>query len=250
MNHPNPHTLVAVSAYAGDQHQVENNLPYYLHHGCTVVILSPSDAPITKTKDSRVHCQWAGESGWIGPHTLKRNIIFLKMLLTFPHKYFLFHDADSVCLSPVLPRYLYEHPDMLWSNEVLDTNPSPSLLPKLAFQPPYFFSRPVCEALIRAADNLPTSYTGTSPEGWTMPFPTECIDHYFLQLSCGSGFPHFNFHTGASFETGSDHGLETMAELVRNHGRTMIHQVKHKRVMDRLMLERATYVSRQTPNKR
>jgi hypothetical protein len=250
MSHPNADTLVAVSGYAGDKHQIENNLPYYLHHACPVLILSPADAPITSVADSRVHCQWAGEKGWIGPQTLRRHRKFLEMLLTFPHKYFLLHDADSVCLSQILPRYLYQNPDMLWSNEVLDTNPSPSLLPKIALQPPYFFSRSVLQGILAHADNLPTSYTGTSPEGWTLPFPTQCIDHYFLQLACGSGFPHFNFHSGASFETTSVHGLETMAELVRVHGRDMIHQVKSKEVLDRLVMEHARYVRGLPPTQR
>ena len=43
----NDNTLVAVSAYAGDLNQVQNNMPLYRHHQCPVVILSPSDAPIT-----------------------------------------------------------------------------------------------------------------------------------------------------------------------------------------------------------
>jgi len=250
MSHPNPDTLVAVSAYAGDQQQVENNLPYYLHHGCPVVILSPADAPITKVADSRVHCQWAGEKGWIGPQTLERQRKFLEMLLVFPQKYFLFNDADSVCLAQRLPRYLYDHPDMLWSNEVLDTNPAPSLLPKIALQPPYFMSRKVIMGMLGTADNLPTSYTGVSPEGWTMPFPTNCIDHYMLQLICGSGYAHFNFHSGASFETTSQHGLETMADLVRIYGRDMIHQIKTKPVLDRLVNEHVTYLRGLPPGRR
>jgi hypothetical protein len=250
MSHPNPDTLVAVSAYSGDQDQVENNLYHYMHHGCPVVILSPADAPITKVADSRVHCQWAGEKGWIGPQTLVRQRLFLEMLLKFPQKYFLLNDADSVCLSSILPRYLYQHPDMIWSNEVLDTNPSPSLLPKLALQPPYFFSRKAVKGMLAMADNLPTSYTGTSPDGWTLPFPTECIDHYMLQLAIGSGFPHFNFHTGASFETTSQHGLETMAELVRHHGRDMIHQIKTKPVLDRLVREHEGYIRSLPPHQR
>lgn len=232
----NPDTLVAVSAYAGDKHQVMNNLPLYLHHNCPVLILSPADKPITSVSDSRAHCQWFGQSGWIGKHTLERHVLFLRALLTFRHKFFLFHDADSICLSPKIPQYLYDEPTTFWSNEVQDTNPGPSLLPKLALQPPYFFSREVAERQLAALSNLPTSYYGPdlTPEGWPMPFPTDCIDHFVLQLACGSGLPHKSFPDGASFETASQHGLDTMSGLVREHGKIFLHSVKTAHALDKL----------------
>ena len=243
MNVNNPDTLVAVSAYAGDKHQVENNLPLYLHHGCPVLILSPDDAPITSISDARVHCQWFGKAGWIGKHTLERHLLFLRALLTFPHKHFLFHDADSICLSPQIPKYLYDEPDTIWSNEVLDTNPGPSLLPKLALQPPYFLSRRNIAAQLDATRNLPTSYYGEvgPSEGGKLPVPTECIDHFVLQLAHGTAFPHRSYPDGASFETASLHGLETMAGLVRDHGRIFLHSVKTKAVLDRLRVEHRSF---------
>lgn len=224
----NPDTLVVVSAYAGDVHQVEHNLPYYLHHECPVVIMSPTDAPIKACSDKRVICLNDGLKGWTGPQTLQRHLRFLKLMLKFPHEHFLFNDSDSLCLDPQLPAYLYDWPDTIWSNEVRDTNPAPSMLPKLALQPPYFMSRKSIEAMLLASKNLPTSYYGEvkSPEGWPLPFPTECIDHYVLQLACGTGLPHQSFFHGASFETDSPHGLATMLDLVRNHGRILIHSVK------------------------
>lgn len=241
----NPDTLVAVSAYAGDKGQVENNLPLYLHHECPVLILSPADAPITQVSDRKVHCQWFGQKGWIGKHTLERQVLFLEALLKFPHKYFLFHDADSICLSPRITPYLYEGNDVLWSNEVPDTNPGPSLLPKIALQPPYFFHRDVAAQLVAAhrEDRIPTSYYGppVSPEGWPMPFPTDCIDHYMLQLVYGSRVRHTNFLDGASFETVSPQGLECMSGLVRQHGKVFLHSVKTLSALDRLRVEHEKY---------
>jgi hypothetical protein len=234
----NPNTLVAVSAYAGDLHQVENNLPFYLHHGCPVIILSPSDAPITKVSARNVHCRWEGRAGWIGAHTLERQRRFLEILLATPQEHFLFRDADSICFSPKLPGYLYEQ-DILWSNEVVDTNPGPSKLPKLALQPPYFFSRTVLRALLAAAVNPPTSYYGGVTEYDGCPIPTECIDHWMLQVACGSGLPHRNFLDGASWETTSPGGLNEMARVVRG-GRNFIHQVKSKLVLNRLAAEYAS----------
>lgn len=241
----NPDTLVAISAYAGDLNQVQANMPFYTHHGCPVVILSPTDAPISWLPNRSVECRQAGLKGWIGQHTLERQRRFLEILLEYPKNFYLLNDADSLCLTPDLPRYLYEHGDVIWSNEVPDTNTGPSLLPKIALQPPYFFTRKCIEGMLRAAKNPPVSYTcpgpTTSPEGTVMPIPTDCIDHYMLQLACGSGLPHRNFFDGASFETASKHGLETMAGLVRSHGRVMIHQVKTRIVLRRLCSERMQF---------
>lgn len=235
----NENTLVAVSAYAGDKHQVENNLPLYLHHGCPVLILSPEDAPITGVSDKRVHCQWHGQKGWIGKHTLERHVKFLRALLTFPHQFFLFHDADSICLSPRISPYLYADANTFWCNVVQDLNPGPSLLPKLALQPPYFFHRRTIQLQLDNLHNLPISYYGQvgPSDGGRLPVPTECIDHFVLQLAHASQRPYKSFLDGASFETASPQGLETMSELVRVHGRIFLHSVKTKAALDRLRVE-------------
>jgi hypothetical protein len=230
----NPDTIVFVSAYAGDKHQVEANLPCYLHHGCPVVILSPANAPITEVSDKRVHCQWAGEAGWAGPHTLVRHRTYLNMMLTFPFTWYLMHDADSVCLDSRLPEYLYRE-KAAWSNEVRDTNTGTSHLDKIAVQPPYFFHRDVLVSLLKAAENPPVSYYG---ELTGDPIPTGCIDHYHYQLSCGSGFPHKSFLNGSSWETTSPTGLTEMARMVRYSGTIFVHQVKSRDVLERLLTER------------
>jgi hypothetical protein len=240
----NPDTLIVVCGYAGDLNQIENNMPCYVHHGRPVVVMSPTDSPITKTFGPKVENLSAGLKGWIGPQTLERQRLMLAAMLDYPCNHFLINDADSLCLSPELPAYLYADPDLVWSNEVMDTNPGESLLPKIAMQPPYFLSRKTIRALLRVADGpLPTSYTrGRSPEGWPLPHPTQCIDHYMLQLACGANTGHFSFHTGASFETSSEHGLSTMSNLVRAHGRLLLHQVKSADVLRQLMKDRAEYV--------
>lgn len=246
----NLNTLIAVSAYAGDAHQVAQNMPLYLHHGCPVLILTPEDAPIVSLNVpgnvNGLSFRSAGKKGWIGAHTLERHRLFLEILLQQRQQYFLFNDSDSFCLSPQLPRYLYDDPNVIWSNEVVDTNPAPSMLPKLALQPPYFLSRETIQGMLNTVNKLPTSYYGepASPDGWPLPFPTECIDHYFLQLAHGSGFQHKSFPTGASFETQSPVGMEEMSNLVRNHGRVMIHSVKTDQMVKRLTMDRSLYVKR------
>jgi hypothetical protein len=236
----NANTGVFVSAYAGDKHQVESNLSAFMHHECPVIILSPANAPITEVSDSRVHCQWMGEAGWAGPHTLVRHRLFLEAMLKFDFQWYLMNDADSICLSPELPAYLYEG-RLAWSNEVRDLNAGTSHIEKIAVQPPYFFHRDVLVGLIKAAENPPVSYYG---ELTGDPIPTGCIDHYHWQLTVGSGFPHFNFHTGASWETTSEFGLDQMARAVNYLGKVLIHQVKSRYVLERLLLEYRQFLRR------
>jgi len=231
----NANTLVAISAYAGDLGQIETNLPCYLHHGCRVVVLTPTDGPIERVSHAKVHCRSIGLKGWIGPQTLERQRHFLELLLReYPHRWFMLNDSDSLCLTARIPAYLYEHEDVFWSNEVLDTNPGASSLPKLALQPPYFFSRFVLEQLIAHAKRPAASYHSPTPFG-PLPVPTECIDHWMLQVVYAAGIQHRNFINGASFETASGVGITEMVNLVQNHGRVLIHQVKTHAVYHRLV---------------
>lgn len=232
-------TLVAISGYSGDQNQIENNWPAYAHHKCPVLILSPKDAPIKSINGSRSVS--VGLKGWIGPHTLDRQRKFLRELVAQSAEFYLFHDADSVCLSPTIPQYLYDEPDVFWSNEVRDTNTSPSMLPKLAFQPPYFFSQRVLRALLRTSATPAQSFTVLTAQG-TMPLPTECIDHFMLQLVYAAGLQHRSFPDGSSWETTSEIGLTQMSEHVRALGKIFIHQVKSRPVLDRLMADRGIYL--------
>lgn len=234
--------LVAVSGYRGDQHQIENNFPCYHHHRVGVLILSPEDAPITALAGNPegVYYRQCGSAEWAGPKSLVRHALFLRALLETPYTHYLFHDADSVCLSARLPRYLLDHPNVFWSNEVQDTNSGASLLPKMALQPPYFFSREVLERLVDVVDRPAPSYCAPVSEGG-MPLVTNCIDHYQLQLCHAAGVPHFSFPDGRSFETGSDVGLAEMARNVRHNGVIFVHQVKNRPVLDRLMAERLAF---------
>lgn len=231
----NANTLIAVSAYAGDLGQVETNLPAYLHHGCPVVLLTPTDAPIERISCAKVKCRSVGLKGWIGPQTLERQRLFLEVLLNeFGHSWFLFNDSDSLCLTPRIPAYLYARPDALWSNVVPDTNPGLSRLPKVALQPPYFFSRFVLERMLEGAKRPSDSYFDPTPHG-DLPVPTFCIDHYMLQICASAGVPCLNFINGASFRTDTPEEIAIMVNLVQTHGHVMIHQVKHHAVYHRLV---------------
>lgn len=222
----NPDTLVVICGYAGDAHQIEHAMPWYCWHECPVVVMSPEDAPITTSSQSGIVFRQAGLKGWIGRHTLERQRHYFKAMLDFPFGHFLMHDADSICIIPKLPQYLYDSPDTFWSNEVVDTNPGPSYLPKLALQPPYFTSRKVIEKLVNAPE-ADSYYGDFGPMlEQKLPVPTNCIDHFLLQITHGAGVPHLSFPDGCSFETGSEQGMRTMGELVRNHGKIFLHSVK------------------------
>lgn len=234
----NPDTLIAVSAYSGDLPQVSALAPCYLHHECPVVVLSPSDAPIVHEEVPWAHSViHEGKKCWAGPEAIERHGLFLRALLRFPQQFFLFNDSDSICLLPKIPDYLYEGCQTHWSNEVLDTNPGPSLLPKLAFQPGYFFSRGVLEKMVSVLDRPAPSYLSPGPHG-ALPVPTNCPDHYALQLVYAAGLSHHTYRDGASFETVSRHGLETMAHHVRDLGKIFVHSVKSAAALDRLIAER------------
>jgi len=141
----NEDTLVVVHCYAGDAKQVADFLPLYLHHGCPVLVLSPADAPVF-IDHPQVTCRSAGMAGWKGAHTVFRQIEHWKIAAEFPYRYMLLHDADSVCLSRELPRYLYDSPDSwFWCNEI-GTH-------YLNYEPPYFFSRETMQKLIGIAED-------------------------------------------------------------------------------------------------
>lgn len=242
MNNP---LLIAVSAYAGDAIQVENNMPLYQQHGAPVLILSPTDAPITAltSNPQGVYYYQEGQAEWAGPKSLERHKAFLRHLLSLPYDWFLFHDADSICLRPELPSYLFENPNVHFSNEVADLNPGASALPKLAMQPPYTFSRAVLVRLVEVLDRPAMSYYVPVKEEH-MPVPTHCIDHLQLQLVYAAGIAHRSYPDGASFETRSPVGLAAMQDQVANHGKVFLHSVKDAGTLAVLQDARRIYLSK------
>jgi hypothetical protein len=231
----NPNTLVAICGYAGDSHQIRMLMPYMLHHQCPVVVLSPTDSPVTsKHVSPRTEIQYrhGGVRAYIGPQSLERQVEHLKILLTFPHQHFLINDSDSVVLVPQLPKYLYQEPDVVWSNVVSDEmHPREEgyPYPRLAFQPPYFLSRKTIQALIDVAPTVEVN-----PR-------TPFIDWCMMSWSVRAKLDYKGFPDGASCGTSHGEGLELMSNLVRHHGRTFIHSVKDGRVLHRLAWDRMAY---------
>lgn len=218
----NNKTLVSVHGYAGDAHQIKNNLPLYEHHKCSVVIFSPTDSRIEKMGPHI--CRFGGIRQYIGPESLDRQQIQLRMLLEYPFDFFLFNDSDSFCLTPEIPAYLYKEKGVLWSNEVADTMHArkPGYpYPQLAFQPPYFFSREVIEKLI----SVKVVADATTP----------FIDWVMMAWAIASKCPHKNYADGLSCPTSDNNCASVMAEHVLNHGKVMLHSIKLLSVMRHLI---------------
>ncbi len=188
----NESTLIAVFGYgpskhgsntwdyknAGDVERIRMLLPYYEHHKCPVVIMSPSDAPILKLGPHI--CRQAGKRAYTGQASLDRQRDHLRILLGYPFKHFLLCDSDSCCVTPEIPQNFYDV-DAFWSNEITEPRPHASPYPKLALHPPYFCSREVLGRMLTVADRVVAHPI------------TPFIDHYMLQLVCESGVEHRNF---------------------------------------------------------
>ena len=229
----NEHTLVAVAGYTGDAHQIRAFLPVYEHHQCPVIITSPEDSPITEMGPHI--CRSKGLRAYIGIESLRRQVLHFEVLLSYPWRYCLFNDSDSACLSPEIPRYVYES-DVLWSNEVSDMchqRPATYKLPRLAFQPPYFMSRNVMTQMWRSAKTHPVTDLQTPYIDWVMMF-----------IAHSGKIPHLGYRNGASAPTNNyEPGRAMMRELVKDHGIVFVHSIKTGEVMNELVECRKQFAS-------
>ncbi len=241
----NEDTRVAVCCYEGDGHQVREGLQGWTQHGCPLMILSPDDSRVEIDVPGCIESRFAGKRAYIGQDSLDRQAAHLRILLEYPENHFLIHDADSVCLDPEIPSYLYAEPDVMWANQVNDEIPGhrdafPEGWPHVAFQPPYFLSRKTIQDMLNVA-----SYVKASP---TMPF----IDFYMVQLTLTAAIPWKRFLDGLSFPISIDphktpnrreksiydHGFRLALNAVRNEGANIIHSTKDFRATAILMQAR------------
>jgi hypothetical protein len=222
----NENTLVVACGYAGDAHQVRQNMPLYVHHECPVVVMSPEDSPIDITTDN-VKSRHLGKRAYIGAESLERQRLHLEAALEYKADHFLFNDSDSFCLSTKIPDYLYREPDVVWSNLVIDDvhthqRPKDYTFPQIAFQPPYFLSRKTIEKMLAVAKSIVVDPI------------TPFIDHYMVQLAVAANLPYRGFADGVSCgttvpETGLPHtiGSTIVGDHIKDRGACMIHSVKH-----------------------
>jgi hypothetical protein len=230
----NPDTRVIVCCYQGDMHQLY--LPGYLQHGCPVTVLSPDDSRAVFDEPG-IDCAFAGKRAYIGQDSLDRQREHLKLMLTYPEKFFLIHDSDSIMLDAKIPDYLYVEPNVVWSNQVDDGIPEHQATfkegwPHVAFQPPYFLSRQTIEAMLAVAGHPDVQATPM------MPF----IDFYMVQLTVVAGLPWKRFKDCLSCPITCDPrqrdgcnpgqiatygmGYRIAMERVSVHGANILHSVK------------------------
>jgi len=230
----NADTRVAVCCYAGDQYRMITALGQILHHQCPVVALSPTDSPAV-IRYPGVENRQNGKVGYVGQVSLDRMRDHLRCLLEFPEKFFLVHDADSLCLSPGLPRYLYQE-GKLWSNLLVNPYEEqwkyyPPGFPKVAFQSPYWMSRGVIERLLDVADTVKINPG--------LPF----IDHYMVQLAVAAGCPFDGFTGGFTGLTEDAGGVANVVEAV-SRGAMFVHAIKRKEVLDAVVAARQEFLRR------
>lgn len=232
----NDDTLVAVCAYTGDQHQVIAALSQYLHHDTRLVVFSPEDAPAHVLYPGVEHRQ-VGKACYIGFDSWTRQKMHLEHLLSFPHKYFLLHDSDSFCLTPKIPDQLYRlSKNTLWSNEVTEPRPHESKYPKLAFQPPYWISRPVAEKMVLNWDKV-------APE-----ILTPYIDFIMNAVSAEAGLYHRSFTALEHTPNTEDSCVESdpweiLRYRISHMGATMMHPIKTPQQLQMCIAARKFYES-------
>ncbi len=192
----NKDTRIVICCYEGDAHQL--HMPGYLQHGCPVTVMSPDDSRAVFDIPG-VDCAHAGKRAYIGQESLDRQREHMRLMLTYPENFFLCHDSDSIVLDARLPDYLYDEPDVVWSNQVNDAIPEHQETflkdwPHVAFQPPYFLSRGAIESMLAVADD---PRCAASP---VMPF----IDYYMVQLTMVAGLKWARFRDCLSCPVAAD----------------------------------------------
>lgn len=217
----NEDTLVVVHCYQGDAALVRTCLKCFVHHERPVLILSPADSPV-EIEYPGVENKSAGKAGWKGIHTLWRQMDHWGLALESDAQWFLLNDADSLCITPEIPAYLYTDPYKVWCNVLCHENEHqeddhPNL------NPPYFMHRNVLTALLERGRELeppPDDVDPDIPPGayW------QAIDGFYTMLTLNElKIPYENYPDGA---TTWPRGWGDMVDQVKDRGARMLHGVK------------------------
>lgn len=231
----NPDTHVAICCYQGDAVSMGSMMGLYAHHGCPVTVLSPEDSPVLIPG---VDCRAGGKRAYIGQDCLDRMRIHFQILLNeTSENHFLIHDADSICLSPKIPSYLYAEPDVLWSNRVdngiIEQQAGfPADIPHVAFQPPWFLSRATIAKILAAPAPI------VNP---ILPF----IDYWLVETAVRHGIPWKPLRDAISAPL--SHGLiltnRDAIRRTRNEGLIFLHSIKGIEAATPYIAARMRYVT-------
>jgi hypothetical protein len=250
----NNNTRISVHCYEGDAHQIADAKQLYLHHECPVTVISPTDSPAAPIeglemrnagqRDGSVEERMVDGAIRVvtsGPIANQRQIEQMKLLLTYPEDFFLMNDADSFCLSPQIPKYVYDRSDIIWCNYVHDPLPAnqpgyasyPKKFPHAAMQPPYFLTRRSIERLIAVADQVVPNKV--------MPW----IDHFMLQLAWAANVEPKRFLDSVASDVDRyPENLEPTLRLIRNQGCVFVHSSKSPKTWQPMIEAHNQYLQR------
>src|ERR1035437_77503 len=228
----NENTRVAICCYTGDQDRVIANFEMYQHHKCPIVVISPKDAKAWESPDH--DSRFSGLSAYTGQKALDMWREHLKTLLTFPENFFLLHEADSMCLEPKLPDYLYAEPDIFWVNLVDNCIPQqqefyPEGFPRVAFQPPWFLSRKTITALLAVVDDV-------------TPNLNMLYDYWLVQLAVKAKLQWRGLPGAISYPTAEPFWAGAAWDAVRHRGVTFVHAIKTHDVCTQLRAARRSFL--------
>lgn len=210
-------TRVSIHCYAGDARQVVETLPAHARHGCPITVLSPEDSPVMI---DGVDCRVGGLRQSIGLRAVERQREHMKILLSYPEDFFLMNDADSMCISPKLPAFLYAEPSVLWSCIMYIAIPEEQAAltrkghPFVTLHPPYFMHRSTIEALLAQPVKVESHYDGY-------------IDHWMGEAAVNAGIVWKGY---PSFYSGPISTMPNCFEdayvAARHRGALFVHAVK------------------------
>lgn len=241
----NPNTLVSVHCYQGDADQVRMLLPWFEHHQAPLVICSPVDSPVTNIGHHL--CLHDGRAGHVGAHTWERQRLQMERLLTLGNecRWFLLNDADSICLTPKLPAYLFDEEDVVWGNvvddfrkpgQVWDDLPPWPLdyhagYPGVASQPPYVMSRYAMEKMCKALVGIEVCPI------------TPFLDWAFVKAPLDAGLKIKPFRAGVSCITTSVPGRIIVGQHITDKGAIFIHSIKERDGLEAVLAARKARLS-------
>ncbi len=229
---PKQRTLVTVHGYAGDKTQMDILRPVHEHHQLPIVYITPTDSPVLEMGPHI--CRTGGKRAYTGQLSLDRQYEHFKIMLEYDFDFYLANDSDSFVLSPEIPKYVYDHPDTFFSNQVSDfRKPGQSWngqapwpkdyhkgFPLIAMQPPYFFSRSVLKRFVDQCGDIKACPI--------CPF----IDWYMVQCCYKAHVKHAGFTNGVSCGTTDQNGRNAMAHGIRERGSVFLHSVKTQDALD------------------
>lgn len=228
----NSNTLITIFAHAGTEPIVRRHFPLWERHGCDLLILSPTDAPIRQEfRCARLSYLNSGQSQYAGPVAIARFKTAFNWLSVSSYDRFLVLEYDAFCLSPEIPNVGCNDPlpraaqasgSAFWGNRMATNNPwwSRAFKTPWLFYAPWLFSKTTLQRLCEAFEQMPNSIEGG------------CFDRYLDKALSIAGLTSADWdQRGFAMEKITEPaGCDAMTRAIK-YGATMIHGVKTESVL-------------------